>query len=313
MSLLLGALTLGLILALLGIGVYISFRIFNFPDMTCEGTYTLGAAVAAVVMLAGHGPLGATAAGMVAGALAGAVTGLVHTRLKVNDLLAGILVMTGLYSVNLRVMGSSNLSLSGTTTLTGQAASLGTEMAGGAKTVQIFGHDAAVGDLAMLVLVVLVVVAVTALLLVFFKTQLGLAMRGTGDNAQMIRALGVGDGNMQVLGLAISNALAALAGALAAQYLGFVDIGMGLGMLVAGLAAVILGETLVSGRTLAVLVVGTALGALVYRLLIAVALRLGMEPNDLKIITAVFVLGALVAPVAVARWRERAAVRAAAG
>ena len=313
MSLLLGALTLGLILALLGIGVYISFRIFNFPDMTCEGSYTSGAAVAAVAMLAGHGPLAATAMGMAAGALAGAVTGLVHTRLKVNDLLAGILVMTGLYSVNLRVMGSSNVSLSGATTLTGQAASLGTQMAGGAKTVQILGRDAAVGDLAVLALVLAVLVAVTALMLVFFRTQLGLAMRGTGDNAQMIRALGVGDGHMQVLGLAISNALAALAGALAAQYLGFVDISMGLGMLVAGLAAVILGETLVSGRKLAVLVVGTVLGALVYRLLIAVALRLGMEPNDLKLITAVFVLGALVAPVAVTRWRERAAVRAAAG
>lgn len=305
MNLLIGALTIGLILSLLGVAVYISFRIFSFPDMSCEGSFTLGAAVSAVLLIAGWGALPATLAGMCAGAVSGMITGLIHTRLKINALLAGILVMTALYSVNLRVMGSSNVPVTQVKTFADAASSIGKAVFGDAERISILGRTALVHDVSILLAVLLLVIMVTAVLLAFFATHAGLAMRATGDNSQMIRALGVSDGTMQTIGLALSNALAALAGSLMAQYQGFCDVQMGIGMLVSGLAAVILGEALVGGRKLTHLIVGTLLGALLFRLLVAVALRVGLEPNDLKLITALFVLLALVSPMLLSRLRSR--------
>lgn len=305
MSLLLGAFTIGLILSLLGLGVYISFRIFKFPDMSCEGSFTLGAAVTAVLITQGQNPLVATLAGMAAGALAGCVTGVIHTRFKINDLLAGILVMTALYSINLRVMGTSNLPLTNSPTFTTALDSLGRTLFSGAEKVNLLGRSVAVHDLSVLAGVLVIAVVLTGLLHAFFNTHLGMAMRATGDNSQMIRALGVSDAGMQTMGLAVSNAIAALAGSLLAQFQGFADVGMGIGMLVSGLAAVILGEALVGSKKLAHLLIGTVLGAILFRLLVAVALRIGLDPNDLKLITAVFVLIALVSPALYARLRTR--------
>ena len=305
MSLLLGSLTVGVILALMGLAVFISFRIFHFPDMSCEGSFTLGAAVAAILIVRGSSPLAATLAAIVAGALAGTLTGVIHTRFKVEALLAGILVMTALYSVDLRVMGSSNIPLASSPTFATGAAGLGAWAFAGAESVQVMGWRIPVHDLSILLAAVAIVSLLSGLLFAFFNTHMGMAMRATGDNSQMVRALGVSDGRMQIIGLAISGAIAALSGALLAQYQGFADVQMGIGMLVAGLASVILGEALVGSRRLSHLLVGAMLGAILFRLLVAVALRLGLDPNDLKLITAAFVLIALVSPALIGKLRKR--------
>jgi putative ABC transport system permease protein len=305
MSLLIGALTIGFILSLLALGVFISFRIFSFPDITADGSSTLGAAMAAALIVKGVNPLAATAAGFVAGFVAGSVTGVLAAKFKINGLLAGILVMTGLYSVNLHIMGRSNVPLLSSTTLSTYAQSMGTTILGGPKPLNILGWDVTVIDASTLVLVFLAIALVGGGLYWFFQTNLGTAMRATGDNAQMIRALGVSDENMIIMGLAVSNGLIALAGALLAQYQGFADVQMGIGMVVWGLASVIIGEALVGTRQLGLTICGAVMGSVLFRLLVAIALRLGLNPNDLKLITAVFVFVALVLPNLVRKFRSR--------
>ena len=295
MNLLIGSLTIGFILSLLALGVYISFRIFDFADITADGSITLGAAVAAVLLTRGIDPFVATLAGALAGCLAGTLTGILHTRFKIHGLLSGILVMTALYSVNLRIMGRSNISLMSENTLAAFSESLGTKIFG-PLPLNILGWEVATRDLSFLILAILLVAVATVLLYLFFRTELGTAMRATGDNAQMIRALGVNTGNMIVLGLAISNGLIALSGALLAQYQGFADVQMGIGMVVWGLASVIIGEALVKGRSLGMVLTGALMGSVLFRLLVAIALRFGLNPNDLKLVTALFVFGALVLP-----------------
>jgi putative ABC transport system permease protein len=307
MSLLIGALTIGFILSLLALGVFISFRIFSFPDITADGSSTLGAAMAAALIVKGVNPLAATAAGFVAGFFAGAVTGVLAAKFKINGLLAGILVMTGLYSVNLHIMGRSNIPLLSSTTLSTYAQSVGTTILGGPKPLNVLGWDVTVLDASTLVLVFLAIVLVGGVLYWFFQTNLGTAMRATGDNAQMIRALGVSDENMIILGLAVSNGLIALAGAFLAQYQGFADVQMGIGMVVWGLASVIIGEALVGTRQLGLTICGAVMGSVLFRLLVAIALRLGLNPNDLKLITAVFVFVALVLPSLMRKFRSRRA------
>jgi len=307
MSLLIGALTIGFILSLLALGVFISFRIFSFPDITADGSSTLGAAMAAALIVKGVNPLAATAAGFVAGFVAGSVTGVLAAKCKINGLLAGILVMTGLYSVNLHIMGRSNVPLLSSTTLSTYAQSVGTTILGGPKPLNILGWDVTVIDASTLLLVFLAIALVGAGLYWFFQTNLGTAMRATGDNAQMIRALGVSDENMIILGLGVSNGLIALAGALLAQYEGFADVQMGIGMVVWGLASVIIGEALVGTRQLGLTICGAVMGSVLFRLLVAIALRLGLNPNDLKLITAVFVFVALVLPNLVHKFRSRKA------
>lgn len=296
MTLLIGALTLGLILALLALGVYVSFRIFNIPDMTAEGTVTLGASVAAVMMVAGHNPVVATAAAALAGTAAGAVTGLLATKCRINALLSGILVMTGLYSVNLHVMGKSNVPLLETTTLATYAEKLGTRVFHGAANLNLAGWTVSIRDISMLTFILLLVTAMCVLLYFFFRTDLGTAMRATGDNPYMICALGVSVDAATIFGLAISNGLIGLCGALIAQYQGFADVQMGVGMVVLGIASVIIGESLVGASSMGLLIVGTVMGSVLFRLLVAIALRWGLNPNDLKLITAVFVFAALVMP-----------------
>jgi putative ABC transport system permease protein len=303
MSLLLGALIIGLILALVALGVFISFRVYHFPDMTAEGSITLGAAVAAAMLVTGHSPMYATLAAAVAGAGAGLITGVLHTRFKINALLSGIIVMTALYSVNLHVMGKSNVPLMNVTTFADQAAGIAAQF--GTEKALLFGREAAVRDLTLLGLSLGLVVLVGILLYAFFRTHLGLAMRATGDNDQMVRALGSSDGVLLTGGLALSNALVAMAGALLAQYQGFADAQMGIGMLVWGLASVIIGEALVGTNRFGYLLAGAVFGSILFRLLVAVALRWGLDPNDLKLITAVFVFAALVLPGSFAKLRRR--------
>ena len=308
MTLLLGAWTIGLILSLLALGVFISFRVFKFPDITADGSITLGAAVAAILLVDGHSPVLATAAGFVAGALAGAVTGVLHTRFNIHGLLSGILVMTALYSMNLRIMGRSNVPLLGVRTLASDAEDLGRRFLGGAASFPLLSWDVAARDAATLLASLAIIGAAGIALYAFFRTHLGTAMRATGDNDQMIRALGVDVRNMIVLGLALSNGLIATAGALLAQYQGFADVQMGIGMVVWGLASVIIGEALVGGRQLGLIITGAVMGSVLFRLLVAIALRAGLNPNDLKLITALFVFVALVLP----GWLERLSRRGAA-
>jgi putative ABC transport system permease protein len=245
----------------------------------------------------------ATLAAAVAGAGAGLITGVLHTRFKINALLSGIIVMTALYSVNLHVMGKSNVPLMNVTTFADQAAGIAAQF--GTEKVLLFGREAAVRDLTLLGLSLGLVVLVGILLYAFFRTHLGLAMRATGDNDQMVRALGSSDGVLLTGGLALSNALVAMAGALLAQYQGFADAQMGIGMLVWGLASVIIGEALVGTNRFGYLLAGAVFGSILFRLLVAVALRWGLDPNDLKLITAVFVFAALVLPGSFAKLRRR--------
>ncbi len=306
MTLLIGAWTIGLILSLLALGVFISFRVFKFPDITADGSITLGAAVAAVLLVRGSSPIAATAAGFAAGMVAGATTGILHTKFNINGLLSGILVMTALYSVNLRVMGRSNVPLLNVHTLASDGEHLGRWLLGGADTVAVLGWQVAVRDAFSLGLSALLIAVVAGLVYAFFRTNLGTAMRATGDNDQMIRALGVNVGNMIILGLALSNGLIAAAGALLAQYQGFADVQMGIGMVVWGLASVIIGEALVGSRQLGLIIVGAVMGSVLFRLLVAIALRAGLNPNDLKLVTALFVFAALVLPGMLSRLRRKA-------
>lgn len=296
MSLVIGTFTVGCILSLLALGVFISFRIFAFPDITADGSITLGAAVAATLLVHGVTPPLASLAAFGAGMLAGTCTGTLHTRFKINPLLSGILVMTALYSINLHVMGRSNVPLLSVNTLANQAEKIGLSFTHGIAAIHIAGWEVSVRDASVLCAIGLVVALAGILLYLFLRTNLGLAMRATGDNVQMIRALGVNDATMIVFGLAISNGFVALSGALLAQYQGFADVGMGIGMVVWGLASVIIGEALVGTNQIGLTLAGAVMGSVLFRLMVAVALRWGLSPNDLKLITAVFVFFALIVP-----------------
>jgi putative ABC transport system permease protein len=295
MSLLIGALTLGFIFSLIALGVLISFRAFSFPDITADGSSTLGAALAAILLVNHVHPALATAAGFSGGFLAGALTGTLATKFRINGLLSGILVMTGLYSVNLRIMGRSNVSLLGASTLANSAEQAGGALLGQAS-LDVMGWEVASREASMLLAAVVFILLAGGVMYVFFQTNLGTAMRATGDNAQMVRALGVNDDNMIILGLGVSNGLVALGGALLAQYQGFADVQMGIGMVVWGLASVIIGEALVGTRSLGLSITGAVMGSVLFRLLVAIALRMGLNPNDLKLATAIFVFLALVTP-----------------
>ncbi len=308
MALLIGALTIGLILSLMALGVFISFRIFDFPDITADGSITFGAALAAVLLVKGFSPVLATAAGFCGGLVAGTVTGILATKFKIQRLLAGILVMTALYSVNLHVMGKSNVPLLSETTVTTYAERAGAVVFQTTGEIDIAGWEVSVGDASTLVLAFAVVLLIGLVLYLFFRTNLGTAMRATGDNDQMIRALGVNVEAVTILGLALSNGLIGLAGALLAQYQGFADVQMGIGMVVWGLASVIIGEALVGKGSFGLTLIGAVMGSVLFRLLVAIALRWGLDPNDLKLITAVFVFAALILPSLLKKLERKPAV-----
>ena len=262
-----GALELGLIYGLVALAAYLTFRVINFPDLTVDGSFTLGAAVSAILILKGVNPVVATGFAFIGGTLAGTVTGFLHVRWHILSLLAGILTMIALYSVNLRIMGQPNLSLLNASTVFGN------------------GH-----------LTLVLVAAIVGIILIglngFLTSQFGLALRATGINPQTCRSYGVNVGNMTIVGLALSNGIVALAGALFAQTQGFADIAMGTGTVITGLASVIIGETCLRTRNIQLILISCLLGSVVYRLVIAVALNsdvLGLRVSDLNLITATLV------------------------
>ena len=267
----------GLLFGILALGVYISFRVLNFPDLSVDGSYPLGAAIAGIMIVQGISPFFTLPVAVLAGALAGLLTGILHTKLKINPLLAGILTMICLYSINLRIMGRPNISLS--------------PYLGHKTIISILkGLNLPLKNIYLIPLVFFLVVLVLKLLLdLFLHTQLGLAIRATGDNEEMARAEGINTDTTKLVGLSLSNGLVALAGALFAQYQGFADIGMGIGMIIAGLASVITGEALIRGRTISLITMEVVMGAIAYRLAIAAALRwgynFGFKPTDLKLLT----------------------------
>jgi len=291
--------TFGLALAFVALGVFVSYRLFSFPDITTDGSFTLGAVVAAVLLSAGVDPALATLAGMAAGAAAGSVTGVLHAFLGVEPLLAGILVSTALASVNLVTLGRSNVPLTGTTTLFDRA-----EAALGPAFVRLGLAEHAAGQAARMTFVLALAAAAITALYVFFRTQLGTAMRAGGDTPTMARALGRDTGLLTVAGLAIANALTAASGALVAQEQGFTDVQMGIGMVVWGMASVFLGAALVGPVRLGAALVATAAGSVTFRLLVASALRAGLDPDWLRAATAIVVLAALVVPRLVTRRRR---------
>ena len=275
-----GAIVLGLIYGLMVLGVFLTFRILNFPDLTVDGSITLGAAVAASLIISGVNPFLATLAAPVAGALAGVVTGTLHTKFSIPPLLAGILSMIGLHSINLRAMGGSpNLPLLRQPVIFECLGDLGITLR----------HSEFIFSIAVALFFVL-------FLYYFLITETGQALRATGDNEIMMRSLGVNTGRMKIMGLGISNALVALSGAMIAQYQGFADISMGIGTIVAGLASVIVGEVLLGSARIIVWIFAALLGSVLYRLIIALVLRLGFQPTDLKLFTAVIVTIALISP-----------------
>jgi putative ABC transport system permease protein len=281
----LAALVQGLAFVALAWGVYVAARVLRFPDITPDGSFPLGAAVAATLIVGGVNPLLATLVAFFAGMVAGYGTGVIHARFKVTELLAGILMMTALYSVNLHVMGRSNVSLL-------DRATVATELRKVIPATAGWSTDVTFG--AIFLLLILVIGLGFAW---FLRTDFGMALRAVGDNPAMITAQGVDRRVMMPLGLALANGLVAISGALIAQYQGFADASMGVGSLVAGMAAVILGETLAYRKwRLRAAVVMVAIGAILFRGLIALALRVGLNPIDLKLATAAFVLVTLVLP-----------------
>lgn len=296
MSLLIGALIIGLILSLLALGVYISFRIFDFPDITTDGSITTGASVTAILLVNGNSPFLATGLGFLSGMVAGMVTGILYTKFKINNLLSGILVMTALYSINLHIMGKSNIPLIQTTTLVTYAENVWIKIFGDNSTINLIGWEVGISDMSVLISITFIITVIGYLLYTFFRTDIGTAMRATGDNTQMITALGVNVSNMTILGIALANGLIALSGSLLAQFQGFADVQMGIGMVIWGLASIIIGRALVGTESLGFTIIGAIMGSVLFRLLVAIALRVGVNPNDLKLITALFVFIALILP-----------------
>jgi putative tryptophan/tyrosine transport system permease protein len=279
MELWVGAINLGFLYAIMTMGIFITFRIQDFSDITVDGSFTAGAAAAAILMTSGVNPLLALCAAFIIGMLAGWTTAFIHTRFNINGLLAGILVMTALYSINLHIMGRSNVPLLNQKTLFSWLASVNPGMHPEVWTALALGG---------------VMTAFWLLMSFFFKTNLGIAMRVTGNNPTMASANGINVGRMTMFGVALANGFTGVSGALVAQYQGFADVGMGIGTLVIGLAAVIIGESILKTNNMFLRVLSVIIGAIVFRFMIAFALYVGMNPIDLKLLTALFVLLTLI-------------------
>lgn len=279
LSTLQGALELGLIYAILAFGVYISFRILDIPDLSVDGTFITGCGAAAICTLNGHPYLGVFAA-LIAGALAGGVTGFLQTKCKIQPILSGILVMSGLYSINYKIMGNTpNISLFDKETIFTQFSSWSQS------------------KLMPLILCILIVVMVFIVLYVFLKTQLGMCLMATGDNEAMVRASSVNSDRMKILGLALANGLVAFSGGILAQYQNFADVNDGIGKLVIGLASIIVGEAFFGKKTLFRSFLAVVSGAIVYRFLLTFALQLGVNATDQRLLSALLVTLAISFPV----------------
>jgi putative ABC transport system permease protein len=261
------------------LGIAFTFRVLSFPDLTVDGSFPLGGAVAARLIFDGMDPVTSTLVAMAAGFVAGCLTGIFATKFKINSLLAGILMMTILYSVNLRIMGRANIPILNKTTLF--------------TTMESWDISR---DIPIIIFFLVVAALCKILIDVFLHTEYGMALRATGDNEQMIRSLGVNTDTATIFGLGLSNTMVALAGALIAQDQGFSDVGMGIGMIVAGLASIIIGEALFKPNTVVKLTLAAVVGSVVYRFIIALGMRLGLAPTDLKMATGLMVVIALAIP-----------------
>ena len=269
MEVILNALEQGLLFALVAMGVYITYKILDFPDLSVDGTFPLGASISAAMLVRGINPWVTILVATLGGACAGAITGFLHVKLKISNLMSGILVMMGLYSINLRIMGKSNIPLF--------------------NTNHIFKNPAINSIFIILAIVILVKVVLD----LFLKTKTGFLLVAVGDNEQVVSSLGVNKNIVKVLGLSISNALVALSGALTAQNQGFSDITIGTGIVVMGLAAVIIGTSIFGKLSMIKVTTLSVFGAIIYKLVVAIALWMKLNPNDLKILTAILVAIAL--------------------
>ncbi|WP_035053952.1 ABC transporter permease [Carnobacterium pleistocenium] len=279
MDIILSSISQGLLWSVMAIGVYLTFRILDIADLTAEGSFPLGAAICSITIVSGMSPLIASLLAMVGGMLAGIVSGLLHTKLKIPALLTGILTMTALYSINLRIMGQANVTLLGQETLM--------------RSLQSYGLE---NRLAVLVVGGIAVGLVILVLYLFFSTEIGLALRSTGDNEDMSEANGVHTDTMKIIGYMMCNGLISLSGALIAQNNGYADISMGIGTIVIGLASVIIGEVIFHNLSFAKRLVTIVIGAIVYRLIIDLVLQLGVEPQDIKLFSAIILAIALSTP-----------------
>lgn len=257
----------GLIFAIMALGVYISYKVLDFPDLTVEGSFPLGGAIASSLLIKGANPVLALIFALIGGAIAGAATGYIHVKYRVTNLLSGIIVMTGLYSINLRVMGSSNAPLFNTT--------------------HLFSKGGAI------IIIFSLLITIKLVLDLLLTTKFGFILRALGDNERLVTSLGVDKGTIKIIGLMLANSLAALSGGILVQYQGFSDAGMGSGVIVIGLASVILGDALFNRFKVFSSTTKVVIGALAYRGIIAIALEVGMKASDLKLITAVIAVSIL--------------------
>ncbi|WP_321380917.1 ABC transporter permease [Trichococcus shcherbakoviae] len=279
MNMIISAVSQGLLWSILALGLFVSFRILDLADMTTEGSFPLGAAVAVQAITLGANPYIAIIFAIIAGSSAGLITGFLITKLQIPSLLAGILTMTGLYSINLRVMGRANISLLGKNTI-----------------FTVFENMNLPRHFDTITLGLLVVVLIIGLYVIFFKTEFGQAVIATGDNEAMARSLGISTNTMKIVGLMISNGIVALAGSIIAQDNGYADISMGIGTIVIGLASIIIGEVLFTNVSFKMRLVCLMLGSVLYRLIMVMVLEAGMNPNDFKLISAVLLTFFLALP-----------------
>ena len=283
MGVLINILEQGLLFSLVSIGVYITYKILDFPDLSVDSTFPLGAAISAALLVNGVNPWISIIIATLGGAIAGGITAFLHVKLKITNLMAGILVMIGLYSINLRIMGKANVPLF--------------------NTPNLFKSS-----IPAIVVILIMVIVVKILLDLYLKTKSGFLLVAVGDNEQVVSSLGVNKDLVKVLGLMISNALVALAGALTAQYQGFSDVGMGTGTVVMGLAAVIIGTSLFERLSFIKVTTLSILGAIIYKAAIAIVLKLGLNANDLKLMTAIIVVIALCSNSGVLKFKKRKSV-----
>jgi putative ABC transport system permease protein len=296
-----GSFESGIIYAIMALGVYLSFRILDFPDLTVDGSFVTGASVAATMIAGGVNPFAATITALVVGFAAGSLTGIIHTFGKINNLLSGILMMTALYSINLRIMGKSNVPLLNSDTAFTKISDL-FEKTGIDAFLNNILSTVGLGDSlpqtwGIFISMIVITLAIKWAVDWFLQTEIGLAIRATGDNKRMIRSLSANTNLYVILGLGLSNGLVAFSGALIAQQGGFADVGMGIGMIVIGLASVIIGEALFGTKTITRTTLSVIGGAIIYRLVVTLALRVEfLDPGDMKLITAIIVIIALMAP-----------------
>lgn len=298
----------GVIFAIMAIGVYLTFRILDFPDLTVDGSFVTGGAVTALLITQGVAPIFSTLIAIIAGLIAGAFTGLLNTKGKVNPLLSGILMMTALYSINLRIMGQSNIPLLNESTLFTQLRQLFDTL--GIDQMfnnfwTLIGQERLPATHSALIIMLVITFSIKFIMDYFLKTEVGLALRATGDNERMIRSFSANTDSLKILGLSVSNGLVALAGGLYAQFTGFADLNMGIGMIVIGLASVIIGESVIGTKSIMRTTFAIVVGAVIYRVVITLAIRSNvLDSGDTKLITALLVILALVVPKSIETYKE---------